>query len=314
MISLVDLSKSFGRFEAVRGVSAEIQRGEVVGILGPNGAGKTTTIRMITGTLPPTRGAVRVDGMDSLDRSIEVRRRLGYLPEGSPLHGEMRVEQYLMFRAGLFAIARKDRRSAVAKSMERCELADVKRKRCGTLSKGYRQRVGLAAALLHDPDVLILDEPTSGLDPAQVVALRSLIGDLSDTRTTLLVSHILPEVERTCDRIMVFAHGTLRADGSPSSLIERHAPSGRLVLDAETSPNTMQEVFARLLPDAALSCESVGEGWTRATVDSRKAVSNEQLASIARAFRDEGALVRRFSVERPGLERVYLDLVEGGAS
>ncbi|MEM8835631.1 MAG: ABC transporter ATP-binding protein [Planctomycetota bacterium] len=314
MISLVDLSKSFGRFEAVRGVSAEIARGEVVGLLGPNGAGKTTTIRMITGTLPPTRGAVRVDGLDSLDGSIEVRRRLGYLPEGSPLHAEMRVEQYLAFRAGLFAVSRKERRAAIARSMDRCELADVARTRCGNLSKGYRQRVGLAAALLHDPDVLILDEPTSGLDPAQVVALRSLIGDLSDTRTTLLVSHILPEVERTCDRIMVFARGRVRADGAPKSLIERHARAGRLHLEAETSPDALRETLGRALPKASAMCEAVGDGWTRATLDAEGPISDAQRASIARTLRDAGVLARELSVERPGLERVYLDLVEGEAS
>ncbi|MBN8646129.1 MAG: ABC transporter ATP-binding protein, partial [Planctomycetes bacterium] len=192
MIRLRQVEKRFADVRAVRGVTLDIERGQVVGVLGPNGAGKTTTIRMIAGLLPPSAGTVEVDGLDSVADSLAVRARLGYMPESSPLYPEMRVRSYLAYRAGLYAMRGRAAREAVERVIDRCRLGEARSRRIGTLSKGFRQRVGLAAAILHDPAVVILDEPTSGLDPAQVVEARELIRELSGRRTMLIVSHILP--------------------------------------------------------------------------------------------------------------------------
>lgn len=233
MIEVRGVSKRFGRVWAVRDVSLSVVPGRVTGLLGPNGAGKTTLIRMITSYLLPSGGTIKVGGHDAVVGSLESRGLIGYLPESAPLYPEMGVESYLRFRAGLFGIARGRRRSAIDRAVERCGLGGVRRRRIGELSKGYRQRVGLAAAILHDPPVLILDEPTSGLDPTQIVAMRGLIAELSaegpgggvsgafggQGRVMLLSSHILPEVEQTCGRVVIMARGRVRADGTPGELM-----------------------------------------------------------------------------------------------
>lgn len=243
MISAQHVSKSFGSFQAVRDVSFEIPRGQIVGLLGPNGAGKTTTIRMITGYLPPSRGSIRVCGHDTITDSLRARACIGYLPEATPLYPEMRVIDYLDFRSRLFAMPMRQRRPAVERAITRCWLADVHRKRIGHLSKGYKQRVGLAAALLHNPAVLVLDEPTSGLDPSQIQETRRLVRELAKDHTVLVSSHILPEVERTCDRVIVIARGRIRADGVPAELLgelERTRPSVHaleVLADARSSPS-----------------------------------------------------------------------------
>ncbi|MEK6703591.1 MAG: ATP-binding cassette domain-containing protein, partial [Planctomycetota bacterium] len=218
MLSVQSVYKSFGSFAAVRGISFDLPKARVVGLLGPNGAGKTTTIRMITGFFPPDRGRVVVDGHDSVDDSIAARAAIGYLPESAPLYSEMSVRSFLDFRARLYSLRRPARVAAVARSIDRCWLASVQDKRIGHLSKGFRQRVGLAAALLHDPKVLVLDEPTNGLDPTQINETRRLIAELGQDRTLLISSHILPEVERVCDRVIIVIRGRVRADGTPAEL------------------------------------------------------------------------------------------------
>ncbi|MHC4429237.1 MAG: ABC transporter ATP-binding protein, partial [Planctomycetota bacterium] len=213
MIVAHRLTKSFGRFKAVDSVDFEIPSGAVAGFLGPNGAGKTTTIRMLCGVLRPTAGRAVVDGLDVRTERQEAQRRIGYLPEAVPLYGEMRVREYLEFRGRLFELTRSARRTGVEAAMSKVGLTEVARRPIGQLSRGYRQRVGLAAALVHDPPVLILDEPTVGLDPAQVREVRRLIKDLAGDRTVLLSSHILAEVELICDRIVMLAAGRVRAAG-----------------------------------------------------------------------------------------------------
>lgn len=243
MISLKGVHKSFGRFHAVRDASFEIARGEVVGLLGPNGAGKTTTIRMITGYLPPTAGRVEVCGHDSIKESLKAREMLGYLPEATPLYPEMRVSDYLLFRSRLYSMKHRERRPAVERALTRCWLGDVASRRISQLSKGYRQRVGLAAALLHNPRVLILDEPANGLDPTQIQETRKLIRELSKERTVLVSSHILPEVERTCDRVIIMSRGRVRADGTPERLLHahenRHPPVHCVEVLADTRTSTL---------------------------------------------------------------------------
>jgi len=221
MIEVQELSRRYGDFTAVDRVSFAVDEGEIVGILGPNGAGKTTTIRMITGFLPPTGGRVTVNGKDLFHEPRRARRDIGYLPENVALYPEMRVEEYLAYRARLEGLGRGDARQAIGDAIERSLLDDVRQQIIGTLSKGYRQRVALAAAILHRPRVLVLDEPTVGLDPRQIIAIRELIRDLGTRRTLLLSTHILPEVELLCDRVLIIDRGRIVAHGTPAELAER---------------------------------------------------------------------------------------------
>jgi ABC-2 type transport system ATP-binding protein len=212
MIRVERLSKRYGTVKAVDRVSFEVGRGEIVGLLGPNGAGKTTTMRMLTTFLAPTSGKASVAGHDVLDDPIEVRRRVGYLPENVPLYPEMRVREYLSFRARLKDVPRTRRRPAIDAVVERCALEEVEDRVLGHLSKGFRQRVGLAEAMVHDPDILVLDEPTAGLDPIQIREVRVLIRELGDRHTILLSTHIMSEVEAVCGRVIIIARGRIAED------------------------------------------------------------------------------------------------------
>lgn len=214
MIDVDHLTKLYGRFRAVDGLSFSVGRGEVVGFLGPNGAGKTTTMRMLSTYLPPTTGRARLAGHDVLDEPLEVRRRLGYLPENVPLYPEMRVREYLVFRAKLKDVRRSKRHEAVGRVIERCRLQEVEQSNIGHLSKGYRQRVGLADSMIHDPAILILDEPTSGLDPIQIREVRTLIRELGQDHTLLLSTHIMQEVEAVCGRVIIIVDGRIAVDES----------------------------------------------------------------------------------------------------
>ena len=218
MLEAQQLTRRYGEFTAVDDVSFAVDEGEIVGILGPNGAGKTTMIRMITGFLPPTSGRVTVSGRDLFADGEAVRREIGYLPENVALYPEMRVTEYLDYRAQLMGMARGETASAIGHTVERCLLGEVAGQIIGTLSRGYRQRVALAAAILHEPGMLVLDEPTVGLDPKQIVAIRELIRELGRQRTLILSTHILPEVELLCDRVMIIDRGRIVASGTPDSL------------------------------------------------------------------------------------------------
>ncbi|MEI7730046.1 MAG: ATP-binding cassette domain-containing protein [Verrucomicrobiota bacterium] len=218
MIEVDTLTKRYAGRAAVEAISFTVQRGEVVGLLGPNGAGKSTTMRILSCYLPATSGTARVAGFDVFTQSEEVRRRIGYMPENNPLHHDMRVRDYLKFRARLKGLNRKDSRTRVDLVMTQCGLTDVTGRVIGQLSKGYQQRVGLADALVHDPELLILDEPTIGLDPNQIRAVRQLIKDLAKQHTVLLSSHILPEVEMTCGRVMILGNGKILAADTPANL------------------------------------------------------------------------------------------------
>ena len=310
MLALHRVTRRFGRRTAVDDVSLEIERGQVVGVLGPNGAGKSTTVRMIAAVLPPTVGRLTVDGLDTLDRSADVRRRLGYLPEANPLHPEMTAGSYLRHRAGVFGLRGRAARAAADRAADRTALADVLGQRIGTLSKGYRQRVGLAAALLHDPPILILDEPTTGLDPSQIAETRSLIRDLAADHTTLLVSHILPEVQRTCDRILVFARGLVVADGSPDDLTGR-ASAGRCVLEARDPEESLAAELRRLPGVVRVTTDPAhdpADPWRRYTVESGPDADLRE--PIARLAADRSVLLRELRPERPTLESLYLRLTD----
>ncbi len=231
MIEATRLTRRYGGFTAVEDVSFSVGEGQIVGILGPNGAGKTTTIRMITGFLPPTSGEVRLGGQDLFGPDVGIRRQIGYLPENVALYPEMRVEEYLEYRARLERMSRSESAKRLPQVIERCLIGEVRRQIIGTLSKGYRQRVGLAAAILHDPKVLVLDEPTVGLDPKQIVAIRELIRELGARHTLLLSTHILPEVELLCQRVLIFDRGRIVAEGTPEEL--RAGLEGRTTVSIE---------------------------------------------------------------------------------
>ena len=228
VIHVNNLTKFYGDYAAVRGISFEVPKGQVVGFLGPNGAGKSTTMRILSGFQTATSGSAAIDGFDVFYSPIEVRRRIGYMPENCPLYPDMRVVEYLRFRAGLKDLHGRDAKNGVTEVAERCWLDGVERQLIGTLSKGYRQRVGLADALLADPPVLILDEPTSGLDPSQIRETRKLIAELGREHTLLLSTHILSEVEQNCERIIIINRGEVVADYHPEQFRDLKAQPGKL--------------------------------------------------------------------------------------
>ena len=230
MIDVKQLVRRFGPFTAVNGISFEVKAGEVIGFLGPNGAGKTTTIRVLTGYLPPSAGSVRVTDLDVVEESLEVRRRVGYLPENNPLYEELEVAEYLEWLAEIRNIPADDRTRAIRRAVEKCGLGDALGKPVGQLSKGYRQRVGLAQAILHDPAILFLDEPTSGLDPNQARDVRELIRELKREKTVFLSTHILPEVQAMCDRVLIIHRGNIVASGTPSELSAAASGQAKITL------------------------------------------------------------------------------------
>ncbi|MEZ6318128.1 MAG: ABC transporter ATP-binding protein [Phycisphaerales bacterium] len=318
MIVVREISKSYGRVRAVRSVSFELPTGQIAGLLGPNGAGKTTTIRMITGVTPPDRGEIFVAGFDVLARPLAAKRHIGYLPESAPLYPEMTPEGYLHHRARLFGLGAGERRAAVGRVIDRCGVGAMRTRRIGALSKGYRQRVGLAAALLHDPPVLVLDEPTNGLDPGQIREARSLIRELAQDRTMLLCTHILPEVERTCDRVIVLGAGRVLADGSPAELTEAVPGPHRYVVELRTNPSAGADpaiatlarlpgvVAVRAAPDQP---EDAAAGWRRLVVESDGGAGDRREA-IAGAAADAGFFVRELTRERQSLESLFVRLVD----
>ncbi len=229
MIEVRDLTKRYGAVEALRGVTFSVDRGQVIGLLGPNGAGKSTAMRIITGYLAPTSGSARVDGQEVIDDPIACQRKIGYLPEGNPLYLVLRLDEALKFSAAMHGLRGSDRREAIGAAVEAAGLQGMERRTVATFSKGFRQRVGLAQALLHRPQILILDEPTSGLDPNQVEDMRSLIRSLGEERTVILSTHILPEVEAVCSGALIISNGKLVAEGSVDE-IKTQAAGGVTVL------------------------------------------------------------------------------------
>ena len=218
MIVVENLSKNYGNFEAVRDVSFSVDADQVLGFLGPNGAGKTTIMKILTGYHFPTSGQVKIDGISVEEDPVEIKRRVGYLPENNPLYGDLNPEEYLLFAASARRIPKKERQKAVDAAITICGLEGYRTKRIEYLSKGYRQRVGLAQAIIHDPDILILDEPTSGLDPNQIIEIRTLIRELGKRKTVILSTHILQEVEAVCSRVLILNEGRIAAQGTPEEI------------------------------------------------------------------------------------------------
>ena len=246
MIEVQHLTKRYGPVTAVDDISFSVERGEILGFLGPNGAGKTTTMRVLTGYMPPTDGKAIVAGYDVFEHPIEAKRRTGYLPETPPLYPDMSVRDYLTFVARIKGVPRSERKARIDEMMHKTHIADMANRLCGKLSKGYRQRVGLAQALMHNPDVLILDEPTAGLDPKQIIETRQLIKGLAGDHTIILSTHILPEVSQTCQRVVIINRGRVVAVDTPDNLTARLRGSETMYLQVDSAGADVASVLQRV--------------------------------------------------------------------
>ena len=299
MIEATNLSKRYGRHLAVRDVSFSVARGEIVGFLGPNGAGKTTTLRMLTGYLPPSGGSARIADFDIFRQSIEARRRIGYMPENVPLYDDMRVREYLSFRARIKGLSNGDARRRVSHVIDTCGLESVRRKMIKTLSKGFRQRVGLADALVHQPELLVLDEPTNGLDPIQIRQIRELIKHLSLNHTVLISTHILSEVEMIANRVIIIDSGKIKAADTPRNLISEMRAAGRVQVELEVPQETALPILSDLPNVKKVTAEALEDNWircilwsdsgtdTRQAISAISAINNWPLRSL---FRHEATL------------------------
>src|SRR5436190_2684273 len=311
MITVTDLTKRYARHTAVEHISFDVQKGQIVGFLGPNGAGKTTTMRMLTCFLPPTSGTASVAGFDVLEQSFEVKKRIGYLPETPPLYPEMRTVEYLQFVGSLKGLAKAELAKRVDYVCDRCAITDVKDKLLGKLSKGYRQRVGLAQAIIHNPDVLILDEPTAGLDPKQINETRDLIKGLAGDHTIILSTHILPEVEQTCERVIIIDKGKLVATDSVNNLQSR-ARGAELVLVEVAGRNGNLESSAvqrRLEKVAGVSRVAFKEKrQNRSTFEVESQKDRFLRGDLARAVVESGWDLNELRPSAVSLEEIFLQL------
>jgi ABC-2 type transport system ATP-binding protein len=312
MIEVESLTKRYGRATAVDGVSFRVEKGEILGFLGPNGAGKTTTMRILTCYLPPTEGTARVAGHDVFAQPMEVKKRVGYLPESPPLYPDMSVRDYLDFCARIKGVPRKDQRTRVADAIERCRVGDVRDKLIAKLSKGYRQRVGLAQAILHNPDVLILDEPTAGLDPKQIIETRELIRSLAGTHTVVLSTHILPEVSMTCGRVVIINQGRVVAEDTPENLTRRLKGAGTVRVEALGDASAVLEAV-KAVP-GVLAAHPRGGHDGSVIVDVEAEAGQDVRAELAWAVVTRGHKLLGLQQLGMSLEEIFLHLTTTDAA
>ncbi len=309
MIDVEHLTKWYGPVLAVDNISFHVEPGSVVGFLGPNGAGKSTTLKIMTCYLPASSGRVTINGLDVLGDSLALRKQIGYMPESVPVYPEMRVGEYLMFRAALRDIPRRQRRGAVARAAERCWLSgpeDMTRRRLGELSRGYRQRVGLAEVLLHNPPVLVLDEPTIGLDPAQIRSMRELIGELAGEHTVILSSHVLAEVEQTCSEIIIIAGGKVAAAGTPEELRQRVAGPSHVVVQLQgPAPGEIVRAIGCLEGVSSVQ-HSQRDDWTRLEIHSQ--CGRDIRGAIFDLVRQKNWQLRELRRATPSLEDFFVQI------
>ena len=309
MIEVSHLTKRYGRHCAVDDISFTVQDGGIYGLLGPNGAGKSTTMNVITGYLSPTSGTVRIDGHDIVEEPQEAKACIGYLPEQPPLYTDMTVAEYLQFVAELKGVKRKSEREAeIERAMGRTGLEDVMDRLIRNLSKGYRQRVGIAATLLGNPKVIILDEPTVGLDPAQMIEIRSLIHDLGETHTVILSSHILSEVQAVCDRVLIIAHGKLIAQGTPEELAGKLAAHGVISAPAVGSRDAV--VAAASAVPGLTGLKVTAEKGDEVSFTASSESGTDLRAALSKAMAEAGCPVISLSSSTISLEDVFLQLTE----
>jgi ABC-2 type transport system ATP-binding protein len=304
MIEVSNLTKRYAGQTAIADLSFTVARGEIVGFLGPNGAGKTTTMRILSCFLPATSGTARVAGFDVFTQADEVRRRIGYMPENNPLHTDMRVREYLKFRARLKGLSCKKSRERVDIVMQQCALTEVSKKIIGHLSKGYKQRVGLADALVHEPELIILDEPTIGLDPNQIRSVRQLIKDLGRKHTVLISTHILPEVEMTCSRVLIMRHGKILAADTPQNLEKHHNQKGQIVAEISGPAHELKECWEDLPDLAHFDLSPMDGNYFRCVLTPVNGV--DLRAQIYELSREHNWTLRELSRSRYSLEDIYV--------
>ncbi len=303
MIEVKELTKSYGQYEAVRNVTFSVKKGEVVGFLGPNGAGKTTTMKIITGFMAPTSGEVRVAGFDVFENPLEVKRRIGFLPETPPVYGDMTVREYLSFVANLKGVERAKVNQLVDMALEKTQLTSVQKRYIQNLSKGFRQRVGISQALVSDPEILILDEPTVGLDPGQVAGIRELIQELRGQHTIVLSTHILPEVQATCERIIIINRGQIVAEDTLEGLSRRMAGSGRVHLRVRRSTEQLLNSMKTVEGVRSIGHQH-GGGHFEIDTDGTEEASERLAAYVV----GQGAGLLEMRTETLDLENIFLKL------
>ncbi|MBN1997727.1 ABC transporter ATP-binding protein [candidate division KSB1 bacterium] len=307
MIDVQNVTRLFGQVMAVNDVSFRVEKGEILGFLGPNAAGKTTTMRILTTYLPATSGTAKVAGFDVHEDSMQVRKRIGYLPENPPLYPEMRVRDYLEFVAKIKGVDSANRNKAVDEAMDKTAITDVNQRVIRTLSKGYKQRVGLAQALVHNPDVLILDEPTVGLDPKQIIEVRQLIKNLAGNHTIILSTHILPEASKLCERVVIIDKGKIVAEETPENLTRKLGGSQRLTLVVGgPSADVLKNLQAIKGVAKAQTIEKIDKNKAKFVVESKSAESIS--ADVAKAVVGKGWSLYELTPESMSLEDVFLHL------
>ena len=307
VIEVKDLTKRYGSITAVDNISFRVERGEILGFLGPNGAGKTTTMRVITGYMPPSEGRVIVAGFDVLDQPIDAKKRTGYLPETPPLYPDMTVRDYLLFVAAIKNIPRMNRKAKVDQTLERARVTDMADRYCWKLSKGYRQRVGIAQALIHDPEVLVLDEPTAGLDPKQIIETRQLIKDLAGDHTIVLSTHILPEVSQTCQRVVIINKGQVVAVDTPDNLTAQAGNSEVVYLKIDTLGTNVTPTLAAVPGVTNISTTETNGTIVSLQIETQQGDDIRQ--QLAAAVVNQGAGLLELRPMQISLEEVFLSLI-----
>lgn len=306
MVEVKNLTKYYGDFLAIEDVSFEVKKGEIVGFLGPNGAGKTTTMRIITGFLPPSSGTAAVAGYDLVDKSRQARAHIGYLPETVPLYTDMTVEGYLSFMGTIRGMNPKRIKARIGDVIDSCRLGDYRKSDIGKLSKGFRQRVGIAQAVLHEPDVLILDEPTIGIDPIQVVETRALIKDLAGTHTVILSTHILPEVSMLCSRVLIINEGLIVAEDTPKNLANRLQGVERLEVEIQGPRTEVMGVLEKIRGVVEVTCPTNGSDQNVYKMQARRGL--DLRPTVSRAVISNGWSLLNLQLVSMSLEEIFLKL------
>jgi ABC-2 type transport system ATP-binding protein len=311
MIEVENLTKLYARRAAVSNVSFSVRQGEIVGLLGPNGAGKSTIMRILSCYMPASSGTVRVAGHDVFTRADEVRRRIGYMPENNPLHRDMRVREYLRFRGSLKGLGRRELKERVSRVMEQCSLTEVQDRIIGQLSKGYQQRVGLADALVNDPELIILDEPTIGLDPHQIRSVRQMIKDLGQDHTVLISTHILPEVEMTCNRVLILHQGSIRAADSPENLRQMMSERGQVVAELAAPALELKDALEGIPEVMGVDLSPAEGGFLRCVLSAPAGLDvRPRIFSLAC---ERGWTLRELTSTRHSLEDIFVQVTRTDA-
>jgi len=310
MIEVNDLTKRYSGHTAVDNISFTVEPGEIVGLLGPNGAGKSTTMRILSSFLPATSGTAKVAGLDVFYDSLEVRRRIGFMPENNPLHMDMRVREYLKFRARVKGLGIRRSRERADTVMDQCGITDVSKRLIGQLSKGYKQRVGLADALLHEPDLIILDEPTIGLDPHQIRAVRALIKGLAEKHTVLISTHILPEVEMTCSRVLIMYEGRILAADTTDNLQRRMNVNGQIVAEVSAPAQHLHECFSQIPEVESYNVSALDGSFQRCALTAKDGLDLRPM--VYELARLNGWTLRELTRSRHSLEDIYIQVTQPG--